>query len=88
MQGWADGMDPDLDLSLDIAVMTLVIGVMTLFIDVMTLIRGLVLRLVVSLIVHASQIVYITGLWSELKFAVKRRIFKGCDLIEENAWLD
>ena len=68
--------------------MTLVIGVMTLFIDVMTLIRGLVLRLVVSLIVYATQIVYITGLWSELKFAVQRRILKRCDVIKEKTWLD
>ena len=69
LQGWTDGMDPDLDpdLSLFIAVMTLVIGVMTLFIGIMTLIRGLVLRLMASLIVHAPQIVYITGMWSELK---------------------
>ena len=73
LQGWTDGMDPDsdpdsdLDLSLFIAVMTLVIGVMSLFIGIMTLIRGLVLRLMASLIVHAPQIVYITGMWSELK---------------------
>ena len=67
-------MDPDSDpdLSLFIAVMTLVIGVMPLFIGVMTLIRGLVLRLMASLIVHASQIVYITGMWSELKYTVQR----------------
>ena len=57
-------MDPDSDpdLSLFIAVMTLVIGVMPLFIGIMTLIRGLVLRLMASLIVHAPQIVYITGM--------------------------
>ena len=63
LQGWTDGMDPDSDpdLSLLIAVMTLVIGVMSLFIGIMTLIRGLVLRLM------APQIVYITGMWSELK---------------------
>ena len=69
LQGWTDGMDPDSDpdLSLFIAVMTLVIGVMSLFIGIMTLIRGLVLRLMASLIVHAPQIVYITGMWSELK---------------------
>ena len=69
LQGWTDGMDPDSDpdLSLFIAVMTLVIGVMPLFIGIMTLIRGLVLRLMASLIVHAPQIVYITGMWSELK---------------------
>ena len=69
LQGWTDGMDPDSDpdLSLLIAVMTLVIGVMSLFIGIMTLIRGLVLRLMASLIVHAPQIVYITGKWSELK---------------------
>ena len=54
------------DLTLFIAVMTLVIGVMPLFIGIMTLIRGLVLRLMASLIVHAPQIVYITGIWSEL----------------------
>ena len=56
LQGWTDGMDPDLDpdLSLFIAVMTLVIGVMPLFIGIMTLIRGLVLRLMASLIVHAT----------------------------------
>ena len=67
MQGWTIGMDPDLDpdLSLFIAVMTLVIGVMPLFIGIITLIRGLVLRLMASLIVHAPQIVYITGMWSE-----------------------
>ena len=66
LQGWTDGMDPDSDpdLSLFIAVMTLVIGVMPLFIGIMTLIRGLVLRLMASLIVHAPQIVYITGMWS------------------------
>ena len=66
MQGWTDGMDPgsDPDLSLFIAVMTLVIGVMTLCIGTMTLIRGLGLRLMASLIVHATQIVYITGMWS------------------------
>ena len=46
--------------------------VMTLFIDVMALIRGLVLRLVVSLIVHATQIVYIMGLWSGLKMLYRR----------------
>ena len=59
LQGWTDGMDPDSDpdLSLFIAVMTLVIGVMSLFIGIMTLIRGLVLRLMASLIVHAPQIV-------------------------------
>ena len=69
LQGWTDVMDPDSDpdLSLFIAVMTLVIGVMPLFIGIMTLIRGLVLRLMASLIVHAPQIVYITGMWSELK---------------------
>ena len=69
LQGWTDGMDPDSDpdLSLFIAVMTLVIGVMPLFIGIMTLIRGLVLRLMASLTVHAPQIVYITGMWSELK---------------------
>ena len=69
LQGWTDGMDPDSDpdLSLFIAVMTLVIGVMSLFIGIMTLIRGLVLRLMASLIVHAPQIVYITCMWSELK---------------------
>ena len=69
LQGWTDGMDPDSDpdLSLFIAVMTLVIGVMPLFIGIMTLIRGLVLRLMASLIVHAPQIVYITGMWSEPK---------------------
>ena len=62
-------MDPDSDpdLSLYIAVMTLVIGVMTLFIGIMALIGGLVLRLMARLIVHASQIVYITGIWPELK---------------------
>ena len=63
-------MDPDSDLSSVIAVMTLVIGVVTLFIGAMSLIRGLVLRLMASLIVHAMQIVYITDIWSELKFAV------------------
>ena len=69
LQGWTDGMDPysDPDLSSVIAVMTLVIGVMTLFIDAMSLIRGLVLRLMACLIVHALQIVYIMGMWSELK---------------------
>ena len=69
LQGWTDGMDPDSDpdLSLFIAVMTLVIGVISLFIGIMTLIRGLVLRLIASFIVHAPQIVYITGMWSELK---------------------
>ena len=69
MQGWTIGMDPDSDpdLSLFIAVMALVIGVMTLVIGVMALIGGLVLRLMASLIVHATQIVYITGIWSELK---------------------
>ena len=69
LQGWTNGMDPDSDpdLSLFIAVMTLVIGVMSLFIGIMTLIRGLVLRLMASLIVHAPQIVYIMGMWSELK---------------------
>ena len=62
-------MDPDSDpdLSLFIAVMALVIGVMTLVIGVMALIGGLVLRLMASLIVHATQFVYITGIWSELK---------------------
>ena len=62
-------MDPDSDpdLSLFIAVMTLVIGVMPLFIGTMTLIRGLVLRLMASLTVHAPTSVYITGMWSELK---------------------
>ena len=42
LQGWTDGMDPDSDpdLSLFIAVMTLVIGVMSLFIGIMTLIRA------------------------------------------------
>ena len=66
LQGWTDGMDPDSDpdLSLFIAVMTLVMGVMSLFIGIMTLIRSLVLRLMASLIVHAPQIVYITGMWS------------------------
>ena len=69
LQGWTDGMDPDSDpdLSLFIAVISLVIGVMSLFIGIMTLIRGLVLRLMAILIVHAPQIVYITGMWSELK---------------------
>ena len=69
LQEWTDGMDPDSDpdLSLFIAVMTLVIGVMSLFIGIMILIRGLVLRLMASLIVHAPQVVYITGMWSELK---------------------
>ena len=72
LQGWTDGidLDSDPDLSSVIAVMTLVIGVMTLFIDIMSLIRDLVLRLMASLIVHAMQNVYITGIWSELKFAV------------------
>ena len=73
-------MDPDSDpdLSLFIAVMTLVIGVMPLFISIMTLIRGLVLRLMASLIVHAPQIVYITGMWSELKYVIAcfDRLFK------------
>ena len=52
LQGWTAGMDPDSDpdLSLFIAVMTLVIGVKSLFIGIMTLIRGLVLRLMASLI--------------------------------------
>ena len=69
LQGWTDGMDPDSDpdLSLLIAVTTLVIGVLSLFIGIMTLIRGLVLRLMASLIEHVPQIVYITGMWSELK---------------------
>ena len=71
LQGWVDGMDPDSDPSLSsVAVMTLVIGVMTLFINAMSLIRGLLLRLMTSLIVHAMQIVFITGIWSKLKFAV------------------
>ena len=62
-------MDPDSDpdLSLYIAVMTLVIGAMTLFIGIMTLIGGLVFKLMASLLVYATQIVYITGIWSELK---------------------
>ena len=51
----------------DDRVTTSVIGVMTLFIGIMTLIRGLVLRLMANLIVHAMQIVYISGMWSELK---------------------
>ena len=68
LQGWTDGMDldSDPDLSLVIAVMTLVIGVMTLFIVIMSLIRGQVLRLMASLIVHATQVVYIADMWSEL----------------------
>ena len=66
MDYW-DGLGLDPDLSLFIAVMALVIGVMTLVIGVMAFIGGLALRLMVSLIVHATQIVYITGIWSELK---------------------
>ena len=67
-------MDPDSDLSLSIAVMALVIGVMTLFIGIMALIGGLVLRLMASLIVHATQIVYITrayGLNSNKLFSLE-----------------
>ena len=79
MQGWTIGMDPDSDpdLSLFIAVMALVIGVMTLLISIMALIGGLVLRLMASLIVHATQIVYITftlrayGLNSNKLFSVE-----------------
>ena len=75
LQGWTDRMDPDSDpdLSLVIAVMTLVIGVMTLFIGIMSLIRGLVLRLMASLIVHATQVVYIAGMWFELQYTVQHR---------------
>ena len=69
LQGWTDGMDPDSDPDL-----SLFIAVMPLFIGIITLIRGLVLRLMASLTLHAPQFVYITGMWSELKLTVQRRI--------------